>query len=306
LSVRSAEVLTPSPRLPVTPSAAARAAIRSPWRDAWRRLLANRAAVAGMGLIGLFVGLAVLAPLIATHSPIEAQLQDRFKPPSAEHLFGTDNLGRDVFSRVLYGARISLWVGVFSVLLGLVSGSLIGLVSGYVGGWLDGLAMRLMDIVLAFPRTLLAIAIVATRGPGLENTMLAIGIVSIPIYARLARSMVLSLKERDYVLASRCLGASSPRLLFRHIFPNALSPLMVQGTLEIAVAIVEAAALGFLGLGAQPPEPEWGLMLTDARNFLLNAPWAMVFPGLAIMLSSLAFNLMGDGLRDALDPHLKE
>lgn len=304
MSMPSAEAVSLSPVPPLlSPSTAA---IRSPWRDASRRLLANRSAVAGMCLIGLFVTLAVLAPLVATHGPIDARLQDRLKPPSAEHFFGTDNLGRDVFTRVLYGARISLWVGVFAVTLGLVSGSFIGLVSGFAGGWLDGLAMRVMDIVLAFPRTLLAIAIVATRGPGLENTMLAIGVVSIPVYARLARSMVLSLKERDYVLASRCLGASSPRLLFRHVFPNAVSPLMVQGTLEIAVAIVEAAALGFLGLGAQPPEPEWGLMLTDARNFLLNAPWAMIFPGLAIMLSSLAFNLMGDGLRDALDPHLNE
>jgi|SRR5581483_1941765 len=279
---------------------------RGPLADAVQRLLHDRAAMTGLALVGLMAALAMAAPLLAQQDPTAQTLAQRLAPPSRQHLFGTDNLGRDVFARVLYGGRISLRVGLVAVLLGAVTGTLLGLVAGYSGRLADTVISRAMDIVLAFPSTLLAIAIVAARGPGLQNTMLAVGAVSVPIYARLMRASVLALKERDFVLAARCTGASGSRILFRHILPNGLSPLIVQATLGIATAIIEAAALGFLGLGAQPPAPEWGLMLTDARNFLLNAPWAMLFPGLAIMLTVLGFNLFGDGLRDALDPQLRQ
>jgi peptide/nickel transport system permease protein len=279
--------------------------IRSPTRDAVRRFLASRTAVVGLTVAAFFVALALLAPFVAPYGVDQQSLGDRLKSPSLAHLFGTDELGRDVLSRVMLGAQISLRVGLFAVLLALGVGSTLGLIAGYIGGWIDGLFMRGMDIVLAFPSTLLAIGIVAMRGPSLEMALVAIGVVNIPIYARLVRAMALSLKEREYVTAARCLGARAPRIIGRHVLPNALSPLIVQATLGIATAIIEAAALGFLGLGAQPPAPEWGLMLTNARAFLINAPWAMIFPGAAIMLTTLAFNLVGDGVRDALDPNLR-
>ncbi|HEU5318034.1 MAG TPA: ABC transporter permease, partial [Chloroflexota bacterium] len=268
--------------------------------------LHDRAALAGLAIIGGMALLAVFAPLVSRHDPLAQELVQRLKPPTGAHWFGTDNLGRDVFSRVLHGGRISLRVGFVSVAAGAFVGSLLGLIAGYAGRVADSVISRVMEIVLAFPSTLLAIAIVAARGPGIENTMMAISAISVPVYARLMRSSVLALKERDYVMAARCIGASGGRILFGHILPNGLSPLIVQATLGIATAIIEAAALGFLGLGAQPPTPEWGLMLTDARNFLLNAPWAMIFPGGAIMVTVLGFNLFGDGLRDALDPQMKQ
>jgi peptide/nickel transport system permease protein len=282
-----------------------RTSVRSPLRDGMRRFITSGSAVVGLLVVLTFVLLAVLAPLIAPYGPDQQLLTDRLKPPSPQHFFGTDDLGRDVLSRVIYGAQISLRVGVLAVVIALLTGSTLGLVAGYAGGWLDGLFMRGMDIVLAFPSTLMAIGIVAMRGPGLEMALVAIGIVNIPTYARLARSMALSLREREFVLAARCLGASGGRQIGQHILPNALSPLIVQATLGIATAIIEAAGLGFLGLGAQPPTPEWGLMLTNGRAFLLNAPWAMIFPGGAILLTTLAFNLVGDGVRDALDPSLR-
>jgi peptide/nickel transport system permease protein len=290
----------PAPRL----GAPSRRA-RSLTSDAAHRLLRDRAAVAGLCIILLMSALAVFAPLVARQDPLEQALTQRLRPPSASHYFGTDNLGRDVFSRVIYGGRISLRVGVVAVALGAAAGTLLGLLAGYGGRATDSVISRSMEVILAFPSTLLAIAVVAARGPGIENAMLAIGLISVPIYARQTRASVLSLKERDFVLAARCMGASGTRILFRHILPNGLSPLIVLATLGIATAIIEAAALGFLGLGSQPPTPEWGLMLTDARNFLNNAPWAMIFPGVAIMLTVLGFNLVGDGLRDALDPQLK-
>ncbi len=298
---RTASAAAPAITLPT-----AGARIRTPTRDALRRFSRNRSALVGSVFVALLVFLALLGPVIAPYGADAQVLSNRLKPPSPSHFFGTDDLGRDVFSRVILGAQISLRVGVVAVLFALSIGTTIGLLAGYAGGWPDGLFMRTMDVVLAFPSTLLAIGIVAMRGPSLDMAMIAIGIVTIPIYARLARSMALTLKEREYVMAARCLGASSARIVSRHVLPNALSPLIVQATLGIATAIVEAAALGFLGLGAQPPAPEWGLMLTNARAFLINAPWAMIFPGSAIMLATLAFNLVGDGVRDALDPYLRD
>jgi len=268
----------------------------------WRRLRQNNLARVGLSIVVFFVLIAVFASVLSPYSPIDQTLVDRLKPPSSEHPFGTDNLGRDVMSRVLYGARISLVVGVTSVLLGLVFGTALGLASGYFGGWTDSVTMRGMDIMLAFPATLLAIAIVAARGPGLTNTMVAVGIVQIPIYARIVRGTVLSVKQREYVTAVQALGGGHIRSMARHVLPNSLSPIIVAATLGFGTAVIEAAALGFLGLGAQPPDPEWGAMLSDGYRYLVNAPWALFFPGGAIMLTVLGFNLLGDGLRDALDP----
>ncbi len=253
----------------------------------------------------VFVLIGIVVPVAYPYNPrTDSDLVNRLKSPSAENVLGTDDQGRDVLRRVLHGANISLRVGVLSVALALTLGSLIGLVAGFVGGLTENVAMRAMDIMLSFPATLLAIGIVATRGPGLDNTLLAISVVNIPIYARLARATTLSIKEQDYITAARSVGVNADRIISRHILPNSLSPIIVQGTLSIATAILEAAALGFLGLGAQPPTPEWGAMLSDGYKFLtIGAWWVLLFPGLAIMLTVLGFNLLGDGLRDALDPH---
>ncbi len=285
------------------------------WLDALRHLMEKRSAVVGTILLGFLVVVAILAPVLATHDPTEI-LKDakRNTPPcihllgcpsdQPQHLFGVDGNSRDFFSRVLYGARFSLEIGIVSVGFAIIAGTLLGAVSGYVGGWLDTVVMRVMDVLLAFPYLLLAIAVVAVLGPGLMNALLAISIVSIPGYARIARASVLAVKEMDYVTADRALGVSSVRILFRRILPNAMTPLIVQGTLGIGTAIVEAAALSFLGLGAQPPTPEWGIMLGEERNNIFNAPHLLFIPGFAITLTVLGFNLLGDGLRDALDPRL--
>jgi peptide/nickel transport system permease protein len=236
----------------------------------------------------------------------DVDLANRLKPPSQEHPFGTDDLGRDVLRRVLHGSRVSLRIGVVAVVIALLFGTTLGLVCGFLGGTTDIIAMRIVDIMLAFPATLLAIGIVAARGPGLNNAMIAIGIVQIPAYTRLARSVAISIREREYITAARCVGANTFRQLTRHVFPNSLSPIIVQSTLSIASAFLEAAALGFLGLGAQPPTPEWGAMLADGYKFLtIGAWWVLLFPGIFIMLTVLGFNILGDGLRDALDPSLK-
>lgn len=273
-------------------------------RDVWRSLLRHRSAVIGGVIVLFFLLIALFADLIAPYDYAERS-EDLLQPPSAEHWFGTDETGRDIFSRVLYGARISLRVGFFAIAGSIVIGSFLGLIAGFYGGWRDVIISRLFDILLAFPSILLAIAIVAMLGPGLNNALLAIAIINIPTFGRLMRSQVLSVKQEDFVLAARAMGMTNRRILFRHILPNSWTPIMVQGTLGFATAVIEAAALGFLGLGAQPPHPEWGTMLADARGFIQLAPWTMVFPGLAMMLTVLGFNLLGDGLRDVLDPRMK-
>ncbi len=268
----------------------------------WQRLRKNRLSIVGSILIGGFLLLAFAAPLIAPADPMAQALYNRLSPPTFEHPFGTDDFGRDILSRVIYGARISLRVGVFAVLIALILGTCIGVVAGYWGGWIDQILMRLMDLLLAFPSILLAIGIVAILGPGLENAMLAVGIVAMPQYARLVRASVLTVKETDYVMAARALGASDWRILCVAVLPNCLAPLIVQATLGLATAILDAAGLSFLGLGAQPPTPEWGAMLSQGRELIVRAPWVLTFPGGAIFFTVLAFNLVGDGLRDALDP----
>jgi peptide/nickel transport system permease protein len=275
------------------------------WRDTLRSVLAQRSAQVGVVLLGFLFLLALFAPLIAPFDP-EVVLRDvgRREGPSGAHLMGTDANFRDLFSRVVYGSRTSLQIGFVTVGFAIVIGTILGAVAGYAGGFLDNVIMRLMDVFLAFPALVLAIAIVTVLGPGLINAMMAIGIVSIPVYARVMRASVLSVRERDYVVASRALGESSRGILFRRILPNSLTPLIVQGTLGIAGAILEVAALSFLGLGADPRIAEWGQMIGAERNQVFNAPHLIIFPGLALAVSVLGFNLLGDGLRDALDPRL--
>ncbi|NNV06651.1 nickel transporter permease [Geobacillus sp. C56-T2] len=275
------------------------------WKEAWRRFRKNKIALVGAGIVFFFILVAILAPWLAPYDYKDQQLAERLQPPSSEHWFGTDDFGRDIFSRIVYGARISLWVGFFSVLGSVIVGSLLGIIAGYYGRWIDGIISRLFDILLAFPSILLAIGIVAVLGPSLQNALIAIAVINVPNFGRLIRSRVLSIKQEEYITAAKAIGMSDWRILIHHILPNSLAPIIVQGTLAIATAIIEAAALGFLGLGAQPPTPEWGKMLSDAKEFLTQAPWTMIFPGLAIMLTVLGFNLMGDGLRDALDPRMK-
>jgi peptide/nickel transport system permease protein len=280
---------------------------QSPAAAAWRRLLASPVARAGLVIVCVFVVVASVAPLVHHYDPkTDSNLGERLRSPSRGHPFGTDSLGRDILVRVIHAARVSLGLGISSVVVAAAIGSLLGLVAGYVGRTSDLVIMFCMDILLAFPGTLLAIAIVAMIGPGLRNSLLAISTVAIPIYARIARGAVLELRELEFVTAARALGGSGPHVVMRHIFPNTLPPLIVQTTLAIAFAILEAAALGFLGLGAQPPTPEWGAMLADSyKYFTSGAWWVFFFPGAAIMLSVLGFNLLGDGLRDALDPRLR-
>ena len=288
------------------------------WQIASRRLLRRKSAIIGMVMLGILILIALTAQWIAPYSPTKVLLGvEKVKQREApcihllgcpldkpQHIAGIDGNVRDEFSRLLYGARLSLMVGLSTVSFAIVIGTVLGALSGYFGGWVDNLIMRTMDVLLAFPSLLLAIAIVTVLGPGLVNALLAIGIVSIPAYARVVRSSVLSVREMDFVSATRALGASHARILFRRILPNALTPLIVQGTLGIATAILDAAALSFLGLGAQPPTPEWGAMLSAERNQVFTAPHLVFLPGAAIALTVLSFNLLGDGMRDALDPRL--
>jgi peptide/nickel transport system permease protein len=277
---------------------------RSAWRMAVRRFWGNGNARAGFVLIAFSAVIALFAPKIAPFGIDDEDLATRLRPPTGQHWFGTDELGRDVLSRVIHGARISMTVGFVAVAGALGTGALLGITAGYLGGNVDGGIMRIMDVMLAFPSVILAIGIVAMRGPGLNNTILAVSIVNIPAYARVARASTLSIKEHEYVTAARAIGARSWRVLIRAILPNAASPLVVQATLGVAGAILDAAALGFLGLGAQPPTPEWGVMLADSYKYLLSAFWAALAPGAAIAIVVLSFNLAGDGLHDALDPRL--
>jgi peptide/nickel transport system permease protein len=306
--------------LPTTVGPAASAPALNLWQDTLRRFLRNRLALVGLFILSLLTLAAIFAPVLSTHDPEKPligieNVKKRESPcihalgcpaDKPEHYFGTDGNVRDVYSRVLYGARLSLIIGFATVTFAIVIGTILGLISGYAGGWLDNVIMRTMDVLLAFPSLLLAIAIVTVLGPGLINALLAIGIVSIPTYARVVRGSVLSIKQLDFVTASRALGASNPHIMLNRILPNALTPLIVQGTLGIASAILEAAALSFLGLGAQHPTPEWGLMVGQEYKNIFNAPHLTFFPGIALMLTVLSFNLLGDGLRDALDPRLSQ
>jgi dipeptide transport system permease protein len=282
-----------------------------PLAEFWHYFRSNAGAVGGLVVIVLVVLIAIFAAYVAPHPPA-AQFRDHLlQPPfwnadgSTEFLLGTDAVGRDILSRIIYGARYSLMIGLIVVTLSLSVGILLGLVAGFFRGWTETMIMRLMDIILALPSLLLAIVIVAILGPGLVNAMIAVAIVYVPHYTRLTRASVITERSKDYVTASRVTGARLPRLMFATVLPNCMAPLIVQATLGFSNAILDAAALGFLGLGAQPPTPEWGTMLADAREFVLRAWWVVTFPGLAILITVLAFNLMGDGLRDALDPKLK-
>ena len=313
-NVNSVTKLKKDPQVVRAPSA-------SLWMDTLKNLFRNRSAILGMCIILFLLLVAVFAPQIATHDPIQSmigqpghsgQLPARapcihiFGCPTEEpqHFMGLDLNARDQFSRLVYGSRVSLVIGFTSVSFAIVIGSILGMVAGYSGGWVDNVIMRCMDVLLAFPSLLLAIAIVTVLGPGLQNALLAIAIVSIPAYARLSRASVLSVKEYEYITAVKALGAPPLRILVNHIAPNSITPLIVQGTLGIGGAVLEAAALSFLGLGAQPPTPEWGAMLSEARNRVFTSPHLVFYPGLAIMITVLGFNLLGDGMRDALDPRL--
>jgi dipeptide transport system permease protein len=282
-----------------------------PVREFWTYFSANRGAVAGLIVIGIVLFCALFAPLIAPHDPNLTNNAVFLKPPfwqeggSLSYPLGTDAIGRDILSRLLYGARLSLVIGIAVVALAIVVGIVLGLIAGFFKGIADIAIMRLMDILMTMPSLLLAIVIVAILGPGLMNAMLAVAIVVLPHYVRITRAAVIAESSKDYVVAAKVSGAQTPRLMFSEILPNCAAPLIVQATLGVSTAILDAAALGFLGLGAQPPTPEWGTMLADAREFVLRAWWVVTFPGLAILITVLAFNLLGDGLRDALDPKLK-
>ena len=280
------------------------------WRDAWARLRRNPGALVGFALVGLFVVVALFAPLIATEDPRAgdlSRLAGRCCPgPSADHWFGVDQQGRDELSRIVYGARFSLLIGVVSVAVGLSIGMVLGSIAGYLGGFVDSLIMRLTDIMLSIPGLLLAIGIVAMLGPGLFQIMIAVGATQVPIFARLMRGSILAQRDNDFVLAARSIGVPNRAILASHILPNAISPVIVQGTLALATAIIDVAGLGFLGLGPQDPStPEWGTMLTDTTRYLQTAPHLAIIPGVAIIISVLGFNLIGDGLREALDPKLR-
>jgi peptide/nickel transport system permease protein/dipeptide transport system permease protein len=276
-------------------------------RETVAKLARSATAMAGAAIILVFVIGAIFAPLLSPHDPVEQAISERQQPPfTPGHLLGTDELGRDILSRIIHGARISLVIGLVSVGISLVFGLAIGTLSAYYGGWLDRIVMRLIDIMLAFPYILLTIVIVAILGSSLLNAMIAIGISQIPVYARVVRASVLAEKEADYVLAERSLGAGNFELMARTILPNCLAPIFVQATLGIGDAILSSAALSFLGLGAKPPTPEWGLMIANAKEFITSSWWIVTFPGLVILLVVLGFNLLSDSLRDALDPRLKD
>ncbi|MDR3331092.1 MAG: ABC transporter permease [Synergistaceae bacterium] len=273
--------------------------------EIWRRLRRNKAAVTGLLIVAALVVFAVFAPYIAPFDPNKGNFKDKLLAPNSKYLLGTDNFGRDIFSRIVYGSRISLYIGFIAVAIGAVGGAALGAVAGYYGGRIDNLVMRCMDILLAVPTIILAIAIVGVLGANLTNLMLAVGIGQLPRYARIVRASTLSVREQEFVEAARLVGASDLRIIAENILPNCMAPIIVQSTLGVASAILAAASLSFLGLGIQPPTPEWGSMLSAGRQFLRNAPYMTFFPGVAIALVVLGLNLLGDGLRDALDPKLR-
>ena len=278
---------------------------RSQLKEVWRRFCRNKQAMIGLAMLLLLIFAAVFANVIAPYDPVEQNLLIRLQGPSAAHWFGTDELGRDIFSRILYGARISLTVGLIAVSISCVAGCALGAIAGYYGGILDTVIMRISDIMMAIPSILLNISIVAALGPGLQNVMIAIGISSVPAYCRIMRASLLSLKNQEFVDASRVAGSTDFYIIMHHIIPNSLAPLIVQATLKIGGAILSCASMSFIGLGIVPPTPEWGAMLSTGRDFLRDAPHLTAFPGLAIMFAVFSMNLIGDGLRDALDPKLK-
>lgn len=281
---------------------------RSQWVEVWRRLKRNKMAVLGLIILIILVLLAVFADVIANYDNvvIKQNLTHRLQGPSAAHWLGTDEFGRDIFARLVHGTRVSLQVGIVAVGISIVIGGILGAVAGYYGGKLDNTIMRIMDIFLAVPSILLAIAIVSALGPSIINLMLAISISSVPSYARIVRASVLSIRDQEFIEAAKAIGASNTRIIFRHIIPNSLAPVIVQATLGVASAILSTAGLSFIGLGIQPPAPEWGSMLSGGRQYLRYAWWVTTFPGVAIMITILSLNLLGDGLRDALDPRLKQ
>ena len=279
---------------------------RSPWWEVWRRLKRNKAAVVGMSVVLLLVAVAIFAPLLAPYDPNQTNMKVRLKGPSAEHPLGTDNFGRDMLSRIIYGSRISLYVGFVAVGIGAIFGGIIGAVGGYYGGRLDNFIMRCMDVVLAIPQIILAIAIVGALGTSLLNLMIAVGISQLPRYARVVRASALTVRGQEFVEAAKAVGAGDARIILENILPNCMAPIIVQSTLGVAQAILAAATLSFLGLGIQPPTAEWGSMLSAGRQFLRNAPYLTLFPGLAISVVVLALNIFGDGLRDSLDPKLRQ
>jgi peptide/nickel transport system permease protein len=273
---------------------------------ALRKLMKNKLAMFGLIVVFLNIFLAIFASILAPYDPTEMFTKNRLEAPSAQFWLGTDEFGRDILSRVMYGAQISLKVGIISVGIGILFGVFFGLISGYFGGFLDNSISRCMDVLFSFPDILLAIAIMAVLGSKLTNVMIAIGIVSIPIFARITRSAVLSVRETQYIEAAKSTGVKDIVIIFRHVLPNIAAPVIVQATLSLAFAIIAEASLSFLGLGTQPPDPSWGLMLNTGRGFMETSPWVAIFPGLAIMVTVLSFNLLGDGLRDALDPRIKK
>jgi len=272
------------------------------WLEMWRSLIANRTALVSLIFIGFLVLVALFGSYLTPYNPIETNMANALQVPSAQHWFGTDQLGMDIFSRVIAGTRVSLTVGLLAVSIALTIGIVLGSVAGYTGGWVDTIIMRVMDMMLAIPSILLAITLMAALGKGIDKAVIAIGLVSIPEYARIVRGSILSIKENDYIAAARVVGNSDLRIIFRHVLPNALSVIIVRATLGISSAVLDTAALGFLGMGVQPPQAEWGDMLGRARGFIFQAPHTLLFPGMAITATVLAFNLLGDGLRDALDP----
>ena len=276
------------------------------WTDALRRMRRSPSAIIGGSIVGFFVLMAIFAPFLAPYDPRIGSLADSYLPPNAEHWFGTNVQGQDVFSRIVFGSRLTLGIAVMSVVLGVSVGALLGALAGYFRGWVDSLIMRTVDIMLSIPGLLFAIAVVSWLGRGIIQIAVAIAIVNVPIFARLLRGSLLSLRDADYVVAARSVGVRGPTLLMRHMLPNAIGPLIVQGTLALATAVVDAAALGFLGLGPPDPRtPEWGMMLSDTYRYLNDAVYLAFFPGIAIVLSVLGFNLLGDGMREALDPRLR-